>query len=86
MRSTYQMNFYLILTLQKSELPAAVALWSSPWGLTRWKAKFTITLMRKHRVLETFSLVLYSWIPQEIKKTWSSLQIPAVIYKVRLRI
>jgi hypothetical protein len=39
--------------------------------MVTWKADFAIALLRSHRIHETLMLVLLSWIPKDIFKTWT---------------
>jgi hypothetical protein len=34
------------------------------------KAKFAILLLRKHKIVETLSLVLLSWTPETVSQAW----------------
>jgi hypothetical protein len=57
---------------QKSGLVKAIFQWSEPGAMVTWKAEFAIALLRSHRIHETLMLVLLSWIPKDIFKTWTN--------------
>ena len=57
---------------QKSGLVKAIFQWSEPGAMVTWRADFAIALLRSHRIHETLILVLLSWIPKDIFKTWTN--------------
>ncbi|KAF8797427.1 hypothetical protein BYT27DRAFT_7228990 [Phlegmacium glaucopus] len=56
--------------VKKSDLHTMIHSWSDPCGLILWKANFAQILMRKHRIHESLSLVLFTWIPSTFKLNW----------------
>ncbi|KAF8955023.1 hypothetical protein BDZ97DRAFT_1861869 [Flammula alnicola] len=57
--------------VKTSNLHEIIYLWSDPSGLIIWKSSFMQILMRKHRIHEALSIVLFFWIPQEVTNTWA---------------
>ncbi|KDR67906.1 hypothetical protein GALMADRAFT_146658 [Galerina marginata CBS 339.88] len=59
--------------VKSSQLAKSVKLWSSPYMLLHCKASFAVSLIRRNRITESLSLILYSWIPKEEVLTWMPL-------------
>ncbi|KDR64988.1 hypothetical protein GALMADRAFT_149100 [Galerina marginata CBS 339.88] len=59
--------------VKSSQLPKSVELWSSRYMLLHCKASFSVSLIRRNRIIESLSLILYSWIPKEEILTWRPL-------------